>query len=466
MKLTDLDSYRKEPLLPPDVPIVYLCVDPNMGVGPETEIENYHIFSLRSHQTVQDLKNRRFHAVSHDAEAGTDPGVFNTAQLCRTDWFANHLTRLTGKGSPAPGVLVFKNSHRIEERLRKLGTRLLASPARLTGSLENKGGFNRLMGLLNIPTPAVHIGYLSSMRYPELVEKLGSDSLVIQRLRGFSGSRTVRVRSEDEFREVQDRWVAMEAKVTQWMEGISCSLIACRLPNTTVVSYPFLQLTGIPELTPNPLGACGNVWRKNWFPEERLDVLTEMVRGFGDQIGEMGYRGIFGLDFIFRPDTGDITFIEVNPRMTATVPIQTKLQIKNGEVPLLLLHVLIHLGISFDIDPDCFTTQRCVNADGSQLIFYSREEGESTLSTELKSGVYRFKEGKAVRTGNGYCATDLKSKDRALILIREPGDRIGERSEFARLQIRSPLLDGGGERKKEFGQWADVVLSETRFRRS
>ena len=65
----------------------------------------------------------------------------------------------------------------------------------------------------------------------------------------------------------------------------------------------------------------GNKFRGSTYPSQLpADVrhrLREYTRAVGRKLGELGFRGIFGCDYIV-DDAGDIFFIEVNPRKQGT----------------------------------------------------------------------------------------------------------------------------------------------------
>lgn len=461
MILSDLASFLKQNPIPPETPLLFPVVEPAVAVGLETLHGDYHILSIRSHRILSTLRDRGFHAVSYEEETGgPDPNVASTAQLVLSGWVDRYLQERVRREPGSCGLLIFKNSYRVQEHVRGLSAKLLAPPAELAGALEHKGKFHRLMNELRIPTPATVLTPLSAVEYGNLVRSLGSETLVIQGFRGFSGKRTFLIRSEEEFRETREIVGNREAKVSRFVPGIPISLLACRVPGRTIVSYPFFQLTGVPQLTPNPLGACGNVWKKDWFPKDRLEILTERVHRIGEKIGEMGYLGLFGLDLVFVPETGETALIELNARMTATVPIQTKLQIRNGEVPLLALHVLAHLGIPFEIDPERFAVDRCVNADASQLIFYSPDSEERRLDTPLETGIYRTDGGQVQKIGEGYSVADLNGTNQILLLIREPGSPVTGQSEYARIHTLHPLSDDRGKLGPGFERLVGTVRSE------
>lgn len=467
MILSDLASFLRRNPLPRDTPLLFPGVDPAVAVGLETLHGDYHILSIRSHRILSTLRDRGYSAVSYEEETGgPDPNVVGTAQLILSGWVDRYVRERVRREPASCGFLIFKNSYRIEEHILGLSAKLLASPAGLAGRLEHKGKFHQLMNGLRIPTPATVLAPLSAVEYGNLVRTLGSETLVIQGVHGFSGKRTLLIRSEKEFREAREIVGDREVKISRFVAGIPVSLLACRVPGRTIVSYPFFQLTGVPLLTPNPLGACGNVWKKDWFPKDRLEILTERVDRIGESIGEMGYRGLFGLDLVFVPETGETVLIELNARMTATVPIQTKLQIRNGEVPLLALHVLAHLGIPFEIDPECFAIGRCVNTDASQLIFYSPESEERRLDTQLETGIYRADGGQIQKIGEGYSVDDLSDTNQFLLLMREPGSPVTGQSEYGRIHTLRPLSDDRGKLEPGFEGLVGTVRAGVGLNRS
>jgi hypothetical protein len=72
-----------------------------------------------------------------------------------------------------------------------------------------------------------------------------------------------------------------------------------------------LQLTGVPALTANPLGYCGNAFGVV-APAiaERVEGLVHLVGGW---LGAKHYRGMFGIDVVVDGDRAEL--VDINPRL-------------------------------------------------------------------------------------------------------------------------------------------------------
>jgi len=179
-------------------------------------------------------------------------------------------------------LICFKPNARLEARAAALGATLAHAPARIGQGLENKLALTDLADQAGVPIPAPLKVTASEATYADLAATLGT-TLVVQSPRGHARAGTVGA-------------VVDEA-------------------GRVIVTAPIVQLTGLPELTPHPLGSCGNDfwWRPSPHPG---DGPAELAEGLGPVLAARGYRGHFGVDFVF--DGATTWLIEVNARFTAT----------------------------------------------------------------------------------------------------------------------------------------------------
>jgi len=54
----------------------------------------------------------------------------------------------------------------------------------------------------------------------------------------------------------------------------------------------------------------------------------------------MGYKGIFGLDFVLDEKTNKLYIIECNPRLLGSFPTLNMVQLLNNEPLILAFHIL------------------------------------------------------------------------------------------------------------------------------
>ena len=104
------------------------------------------------------------------------------------------------------------------------------------------------------------------------------------------------------------------------------------------IHHPSVQLIGIPELVTRQFGYCGNDFgaMRDLDPEV-IDQIEDSTRRIGQWMGEHGYRGSFGVDFLVHDSTP--LFTEINPRFQGSTHASAQLDSEAGDADLLLEHI-------------------------------------------------------------------------------------------------------------------------------
>ncbi len=296
---------------------------------------------------------------------------------------------------PAPvRVLVFKPEDRVEQALGRAGIELLNPPAGVSRRLENKLNFPALAAEAGLDTLPYSFFTLSDALEPATVfDELG-ESVIIQFAKGFSGNRTFLVRSGDEFRAVRDRFRDRKCRICAFRDGTTWTANGCVVsPFQVAVRPPFMQITRWSDYRdglPTTVGSRGNLWAP---PEPDVaQWITTAMEATGRMLGRYGFRGIFGADFLHTPDDGRTVMIEINPRLVASIPILTPIEMTRG-MPLIAAHILALTSdeIQQEIEPIEIPTR------GGQIIFRGSDEGVDGLSREMGSGLYEVSRDRGFR---------------------------------------------------------------------
>ncbi len=158
------------------------------------------------------------------------------------------------------------------------------------------------------------------------------------------------------------RFAGRACRVAQRVDGTPVTVTGVIAEDRVLVGQACVQLTGLPSLTPHPLGSCGNDYSK---PAPEAEAVHQLALAAAEWLRSQGHRGIFGLDLVVAAD-GSIWCIEVNPRLVASVPLFDLSARDRGEPGILSLHLA-----SFGLRQPVESSLEC---HWSQVILYQRSE--------------------------------------------------------------------------------------------
>jgi hypothetical protein len=364
-----------------------------------------------------------------------------TTGMSSVDLLRHPATAAFFKALGPTAVLAFKPSERIAEIVEALGGRLLAAPSTSARAYENKLAFVTAAERAGVPRPRWDVLRLP-LDYRALAADLG-EPVVVQGARGNAGRRTWLVHSQAELDEIGDRALSGPVRIAEWIEGMpfTATGVAFSAAGGTLqparlaaMVEPCRQVTGVDWLTPQELGSCGNAWGEPTL-EPHLVEVQRCVRALGADLSANNYHGLFGVDFVLAAD-GPLV-IEVNPRMVASLPMATELEVEAGRAPLLLLHLLEMLDVELD-DIDDMEAAAPLGSASQVIVHHLPGDGDS----RPRSGVYRQAEdGSMAFVRPGASVHDLRTRDELLLLTRRTGEPVTEGREFARIYTRSPEGD-------------------------
>jgi hypothetical protein len=331
-------------------------------------------------------------------------------------------------------VMTFKPSERFEAAVRSVsgitvgGKRAQVTAAR---SFENKLNFVDIAARAGLRTPRWEVVSAEAWSdYAALATRLGP-RLVVQGPRGNAGRRTWMVAGQTDLDHARRREAAPAVRVSEHVGGLPFTVNAVAGPGGLLDwSLPSRQVTGVPWLTPFQLGSCGNAWGESTL-EPHLAGVGAAVATLAAALSQAGFRGVFGVDFVL--GAGGPVVIEANPRMVASLPLATQLELSAGLAPLLLQHLMIGLDAADDWGP---ARQVPLALPPTSQVIVHRLEKAPAGHSSLASGVYHIGEGGPRYLRQGAWLTDLSAAgDEALVLVRGPGEPVTPGKEFARIYL-------------------------------
>jgi hypothetical protein len=274
--------------------------------------------------------------------------------------------------SQATAVTVWKSSAAVERSAGRLGVVVANAPALISRRIENKSHFSRVAAAVGLPLPPFVAGVAGAELLQAAAELQGP--FVFQLAHGFSGEHTYPAASEEELAELVQRFAGRACRVAQRVDGTSVTVTGVIAADRVLVGQACVQLTGLPILTPHPLGSCGNDYSK---PAPESKAVDQLALAAAEWLRSQGHCGIFGLDLVVAAD-GSIWCIEVNPRLVASVPLFDLSARDRGEPGILSLHLA-----SFGLRPPVESSLEC---HWSQVIVYQRSERLPVPTVATASG--------------------------------------------------------------------------------
>lgn len=338
---------------------------------------------------------------------------------------------------PSPlALLVFKGSFQIESICRAREVNLLSGPSNLSRMIENKLYLRKLLENTSVPlVPQEEVS--CSIEGLERAKNLYGFPFVLQFAKGFSGNSSFLIREERDFAPLLGSKDGKRAKVSPFLDGgQSLTLNGCVLSKGVALSSPFLQITGLFEVTPKRLASCGNDWNLDFLSEMDLKRVEKISREVGERLAQKGFRGFFGLDLLWLP-SGDLYLIEINPRFTGNLNLSTKIQMVQGEIPLLLLHMAEFMGLEPEAPQSTLVKS---NLPASQVIVHANSSLSFRIEAAPQGGIYRAEDCTYLRKGHSYL--DLKDDREFLLQPLSPGNQAGWGKELGRILWKDSVYQG------------------------
>lgn len=169
--------------------------------------------------------------------------------------------------------------------------------------------------------------------------------VMLRRSRTTGGVGLVRVDNADQLRASWPHDAEGFVSVSPFIDGATPMNVGAVVWRDGVTTHPAsVQLLGIPGATTRPFGYCGNDFDAvaNLDPIV-LDRIETMTLTIGDRLGQLGYLGAFGIDFLVRDL--EVLFTEVNPRFQGSTHASCRISVERDEACLLLEHLAAFMGL-------------------------------------------------------------------------------------------------------------------------
>mgnify|MGYP000318300095 CR=1 FL=1 len=417
-------------------------------LGPEEFIPDYHILSLYFSQETK-LIERDIPLFCLEKEIGKRLRPRNSSTL-----LCHPKTKIYLSKFKNPLILTYRSSKRMEKTAKENGWKIAISPWRFGKIfLENKVRFRKVLEKIKVPpTPGRIISFSSffSFSFSDFKKEFGIP-FVIQHPKKGGGKGTFFIKNDRDFKKVREYLKENKARniiVAKYIKGPSPSITGCVTRFGILSCRPQFQICDVKILYNRDLGSglfCGHDWSASEFPKKVLNQAKEIVEKVGLFLQKIGYKGIFGLDFVLDKKTQKLYLTECNPRLLGSFPTLTMIQLFQNEPPLIAFHLLEFLDFSGSIDKRKIENQLWQKKEGAQMILHNPRAREAEVKGEVKPGIYRInlrKKEKFIFVREGYKFSHLQRKDEFLITdgVPFPGQKLNPYQRICRILTQDRVL--------------------------
>lgn len=371
-------------ILTKDRPILYLTNDPERALGVERLLKNYHILSIDQSESVDMMEKMGVKIFSLEKQSEKKNMVFrNSSKLYDSEIIQNYIKKFN-----SPYLQVFKPSLQVEVRANRDKYTLFNAKADLNHKFEEKFSQLEFFVKEGIQIPNSKIYDVLSLDYGKLSSIYGK-SFLIQFNRGHTGTGTKRITNADELEAIKVKFPKWRVKVSEFIEGKTYTVNGVTTREGVFLAGLSEQITGHKHLTDNLFSTVGNSFKTDTLLNDTLlNEIYEINKKIGEGMYKEGFRGFFGTDFILRDNK--IYIIEINARQTASVSFTNKLQIRNNETPLSLIHICEFLNIDTGINPKEYSLKNIRSLSATQIVIRNTTPKDITIRETIKNGVYRL----------------------------------------------------------------------------
>ncbi len=372
----------------------------------------------------------------------------------------------------SPAILVQKSSDKMEKICRDNNWRLMANPAEFGKKMiEDKIKFRKMLQELDVKVAPGKISSVDNLHYGHLINKYGLPFVIQHPTRG-GGKGTFFINNQQDFQKalakLKQKYDPENEKsisppeqvlVAKYIQGSSPSITGCVTRQGILSTNLQHQVLDIPELYSPEKGSglfCGHDWTSSNFSQSIQEQAYQAAEKIGRHFQSLGYRGIFGLDFIFNPNEKQLYPIECNPRLLGSFPTINMAQLLNNEPPIIAFHVLEFLSQPYQLDKGKINRLIRQKKKGAQMILHNLSGRWARNQKQIQAGVYKLKSNRLRYLRPGYDLKHLKNPEEFLLADGVPfkGSHFSPNRRLCRILTLERVLDNSF---KNLNPWAKQV---------
>ena len=329
---------------------------------------------------------------------------------------------------------------------------IYSSAVKLRDRLDDKLQFIELLNTLNIPQISSFSDNIDNLNFDEIADKAGLP-LVLKLKVGASGGQTYFVSTSDDFLKLQQALNNDVVIVSEYIFGPSLNINGFIGKEDVYLDQPSLQIIGVPECSAGKFTYCGNDFssfhKHHQYAIDGIKQLTEKIAWY---MKDLGYYGIFGIDFIYNLKNKVLYPLEINPRMQGSTALLARYQLGKKTSRLVELY-------ASETQP----FQSAEPVDASFILLHNLSNDRLQIKTSFASGIYTFaySQGQLSLTYRGDDVIFPTQSNELLILgCPQQGTLIEPGAGIVRLEFGSAILSKKGTHlKKLYTKVASAVYN-------
>jgi len=408
--------------------IVALGINPYPRIIPALFLKNYIIYSVKDSVDLDTLRSYVNIFCLEEKFPKIAPKVHSTSYLLGN--FAFHAF-LKSRRKPFR-LSLNQTTPPIIEKLKELKVEWIGNPPETFDDVMLKGNFRELLERLNLPR-LLRKTYLREEFLSKTFEELYAlwqKPFVIQRadleVGGEQGTLFVHTKEHwERAHEILSEDTRFKMiQVSLFVKGDSLSMLGCVTHLGILTSMLQLQLIDIPEVLQGNVSTgsfLGHDWMFKSWEQRTQNEAQRTVETIGEHLKQKGFRGIFGIDFIYNKQTKELLPLECNPRPTGALPPYSLMTIAYTDIPPLeFFQFMAQLGIEEDFDFEAVNKKLKQSFPVSHISLSPK--GILKMPLTLASGIYSYSFEQEVLTYRrpGAFLHELKDSEEFLIIDTVP----------------------------------------------
>jgi hypothetical protein len=153
------------------------------------------------------------------------------------------------------------------------------------------------------------------------------------------------------------------------------------------------------------------------YPDIVQHRAQEIASVIGSELSSHGYKGVFGVDLIVTHED-EVYAIEINARLTGYSHIISDMQMLNGKIPFMLLHILELGNYRYEVtDTEALPSAARYKKPGSLMILNNQSSEDFVLKQYIRPGIYKLVGDRVEFVKDGYSLKDCRSGEDTMVIM-------------------------------------------------